>query len=144
VSVATSPRSLTLGLAAATLGLAVAAAWPWLPRAPVALPPPAPASVLAPPRETPPLDGYAPIVERPLFNQTRRPVALSVAAPSFRLDGVTIVGKIRRALIRDLATNRLYHLGEGETVGPWTVWLVEIDRVVLRKDGGELVLSRGR
>jgi len=87
-----------------------------------------------------PLDAWAPIAARDLFNGTRD------AAPadgSRRLVGVGFQGGEARAAIEDTRTHRQELVRAGDTVGDQRVAAIAWDHVVLAGTGGEHVLELG-
>ena len=129
---ARSPREAAFAATIAILlGLAV---WPWArwaARTPDRLGAIA-ATQPALPAPLPPLDAFREIADRPLFTPDRRPPARArpVVSQDLRLEGVVVIGTQKRAIIKQ-ADGRTARVGEGETVGDWTVRQIERDRVVL-------------
>jgi general secretion pathway protein N len=144
-------QPLTLCLVAASVILAGIAVWPWLPESAAA--PPVP-EVLRPAADgvaaasLPPLADFAVTAARPLFAPTRRPPAAtqdSLFAAGiegrYRLQGLFIAGKARRALLVEEAGGRTLQVGEGDTVEGWTVRKIEQDRLILASPAGETTLA---
>jgi len=142
-------RPLTLALAALCALLAGAALWPWLPASEAAPRPPEtarPAASANPFAALPPLADFSATVERPLFSPTRRPAA---NAPAFtggigerwRLQGLLVAGKSRRAQLAEIAGGRILELGEGDKLEGWTVKKIEQDRLLLSSPAGEATLT---
>jgi general secretion pathway protein C len=101
---------------------------------PVATPPPAAARAIA----SEPLDAWAPIAARDIFNGRRD------AGPgdgSRRLVGVGFQGGEARAAIEDTRTHRQELVRTGDTVGDRRVTAIAWDHVVLTGSGGEQVLE---
>ena len=141
----------TLALAAANVVAAALVLWPWLPER--AHPPrfpethgvaDAPALARLPPPAT-----FAATAQRPLFSPSRRPPAMaaqpgtSALAGRYRLQGLVIAGKARRALVADVAGGRKLELGEGDAIEGWVVKRIERDAVVLVSPAGEATLTLG-
>jgi len=103
--------------------------------------PPAPveASTPAPAATAPgPLDGYAVIAERDVFN----PAARSPDRRSgLRLWGIGLDGRDARAVIEDTASHRQELYRVGDTIGGARITAIEWDRVTLAGPGGEQVLE---
>lgn len=136
-------------LAAAALGLALIALWPWiasLPTNPAAVRPALPSS--DPPVAVLPQPGsFAAIAERPLFSPSRRPAATAPAVSDgglarYRLTGLVTAGGARHALITD--GKRRLEIGEGSLLDTWTVLRIDADRVVLTSPRGEATLRLAR
>ncbi len=105
--------------------------------------------------ELKPLNQYAHINERPLFNQDRRPVVeveapaqdpVNTGAPSApplkaQLAGVVITPDARIAMVRDIENKQLLSVAEGEGfeggLAGWRVDKVEPKLAVLRSDDGQ-------
>jgi general secretion pathway protein N len=143
--VAPPPHEALLGTAIVVL-LALAV-WPWARwalhepgRRPEAAPP---AAAAAP--ALPPLEAFRDIAERPLFSPSRRPsaTALAVTPQGLRLEGVLVIGSEKRALIKQ-ADGHIARVGEGETVGEWTVRQIERERVLLVAGDRRLELTPRR
>lgn len=129
---AQAPREALLAAAAALL--AVLALWPWARwalHAPDRAPELAPAAASAP-AALPALETFAEIAQRPLFTPGRRPSPTTpVAAPQgLRLEGVIVMGAEKRAIIKQ-ADGHTARLGEGDTIGEWTVRRIDPDHVLL-------------
>jgi hypothetical protein len=129
---ALAPRE-ALSAGAAVL-LALLALWPWARWAlhtPEQLPEIAPV-VSSAPAALAALETFADIAQRPLFTPGRRPSpATPVAAPQgLRLEGVIVMGAEKRAIIKQ-ADGRTARLGEGDTIGEWTVRRIDPDHVLL-------------
>ena len=101
------------------------------------VPPPAPVTV-AVPATTEPLDAWAPIAERDIFNGAHAPAA---GEATRRLVGVGFQGGEARAAIEDLRTHRQELVGVGDAVGDARVTSIAWDHVVLAGTGGETVLD---
>lgn len=91
----------------------------------------------------PPLRGYAEVVERPLFSETRRPsveaAPVDPRSSAFNLVGIVISAQQRHALIEHGQPPRLEHATEGQEIDGWTVESIQRDRVVLQR--GDLRLE---
>lgn len=92
-----------------------------------------------------PIERYAAVVERPLFDPTRRPPPAATAqvreAPvppptQFALEGVVLAPGKRSAIFRNITTSKMLHVGEGARLGEWVVETLETDRAVLRHGDG--------
>jgi hypothetical protein len=143
--VASAPRDALLG--AAIMALLAFAVWPW---ARWALHEPDRRSEIAAvpstaPPALPPLEAFRDIVERPLFTPNRRPSTTAPAATpqGLRLEGVIVVGAQKRAIIKQ-ADGHTARVGEGETVGEWTVRQIESERVLLVAGDRRLELTPRR
>lgn len=95
-----------------------------------------------------PEQAYPETGTRPLFTPTRRPApqAAAVAASSmtkgqFVLNGVTIAGPLRIALLREKSSGRLVRVEKGKDVNGMTVAEIESDRVVLAQGGEQETVS---
>jgi hypothetical protein len=103
------------------------------------------APLLPPALETPPLDRFAAIVERPLFTATRRPAPAAPAAPvvsaeglilgAYRLTGVVVTPTHRLLLLRRQDDRRTIRVAEGEAVDGWTIVRVASDKLVVESAG---------
>jgi hypothetical protein len=99
---------------------------------------------------TPALKNYAEIVERPLFNQGRRPSrgaeneSVKTNNPLV-LIGTVITPDISEALFHSQQNNGVIRARLGEWVEGWKVDSIEPDRVTVRRDErtAEIVLERG-
>jgi type II secretory pathway component PulC len=87
----------------------------------------------------PPLRGYAEVLERPLFSETRRPSVAAAVAPAdprsadFNLVGIVISAHERHALIEHGQPPRLERVSEGQDIDGWSVESIKSDRVVLAR-----------
>ncbi len=96
-----------------------------------------------------PEQAYPETAARPLFTPTRRPVPEAPTQQSamvkgqFVLQGVTIHGDTRIALLREKASGRTHRVERGRILNGLTLASVEPDRVVLAQgpDSEELVLT---
>lgn len=89
----------------------------------------------------PPVTAYSGIVERPLFNRTRRPAppkedataegATGEVESPFLLSGVMISGARRIALLQTRASPKTIRVEEGETVEGWKVQTIRPSLVTL-------------
>jgi general secretion pathway protein N len=97
----------------------------------------------------PPLEHFAEIWQRPLFNSDRRP-AVAKAAPAtdtaslndFELTGILLTPSLRMALLHD-RNNHTWRLREGVALpGGWTLDALEARRAVFKQGGrrAELLL----
>ena len=91
-----------------------------------------------------PVEHYAAVIERPLFNAARRPPpppaepvpVEAVAAhtpPPLTLEGVVLAPERRSAIFRSITTSKIMRVNEGSPLGEWTLEALEADRVVLRR-----------
>jgi general secretion pathway protein C len=85
-----------------------------------------------------PLEAWAPIAARDLFNGDAAPASGDAAR---RLVGVGFQGGEARAAIEDVRTHRQELVGVGDTVGDARVTSIAWDHVVLTGGGGETVLQ---
>jgi general secretion pathway protein C len=85
-----------------------------------------------------PLEAWAPIAARDLFNGDAAPASRDAAR---RLVGVGFQGGEARAAIEDARTHRQELVGVGDTVGDARVTSIAWDHVVLTGTGGETVLE---
>lgn len=108
------------------------------------LPPPGPvvaaavdAKLLPPLAVADPEQAYPESGARPLFTPTRRPAPQATAAVNmvkgqFTLHGVTIVGDIRIAMLREKGTGKSVRAEKGRDLNGMRVAEIESDRVTLR------------
>jgi len=93
----------------------------------------------------PPMSEYSEVVERPLFDPTRRSSSPSTAEESsttnLTLIGTVLSGTSRHALIRHMQGSRVERVIEGQNIDGWTVESIEGDRVVLSHDDRRLSLK---
>lgn len=137
---------LSASLATALLACAALAVWPWVRQAGQHGADPAPARAAASTLPTPiAADALREAAERPLFTPGRRAVvaAAPVTPAGLRLEGVVVMGKERRAIIKQ-ADGRTARVSEGETVGEWRVRRIEGDRVELANGERRLELTPQR
>ena len=105
-----------------------------------------PAAAQSPVTPLGPLEAYAAVTERPLFNQSRRPppIADGIAQPSVQgslsVAGIVISGRERIAFIRQGNDRKLTRMQEGQAIGDWTIRSISTDRVTLAGRGGEAIL----
>lgn len=107
----------------------------------------------------PPPDTFTEMVERPLFNPSRRPherdggngmgTGSALAAASrddirLVLTAVIIHGEDRLALLRNREAGEILSVRAGERVGSWSLAEVHADRVVLEKQGSRVTLALRR
>ncbi|QJR16472.1 hypothetical protein [Usitatibacter palustris] len=104
------------------------------------------AKLLPPLDRTPPEQAFPETAARPLFIPTRRP-APPAAAPTasmvkgqYVLHGVTMVGDIRIALLKD-KSGKTHRVEKGKELNGMTVAEVEPERVTLRMGGDQEVLA---
>jgi general secretion pathway protein C len=103
-------------------------------------PPPAEASP-APPAAPAPLEDYAAIAARDIFNPPHGPMDLRGGAAPLRLWGVGLDGHEARAVIEDTATHRQELYRVGDRVAGARVASIDWDRVTLDGARGEEVLE---
>jgi hypothetical protein len=91
---------------------------------------------------------YPETAARPLFTPTRRaaPAAPTVGASTmtkgqFVLNGVTIAGRVRIALLREKTSGRVLRVEQGRDVNGITVSRIETDRVTLSQGSDEEVVT---
>jgi general secretion pathway protein N len=92
---------------------------------------------------------YSETGARPLFTPTRRPAppAVAPAAPTamnkgqFTLTGVTIVGPLKIALLREKSSGRVVRVEEGKEVNGITVAQVDPEQVKLTQGGDSEVVA---
>lgn len=142
-----------LGLVAAILLVVIGIETGWgnrvrvpVPAESAARPAPVEAKLLPPfPLESPDA-AYPETANRPLFIATRRQAPAAVAQATmnkgqFVLQGVTIVGDLRIALLRERAGNKTHRLEKGREVNGITVAEIDADKVTLRQGGDSEVVS---
>lgn len=104
---------------------------------------PAPVALPREPAALAPLPQYAAIVERPLFDPSRRPPAVvDSAAPavaadlrSLTLTGLVITPEARYAIFQDKSPEQTLRLAPGMRVGDWTLDAIAPDGVTFRRGG---------
>ena len=128
-------RELELALLVVLAGLAAGGVSAALRLAVDTLPPPAP--VVAPSRIEP-LEAYAPIAARDLFNG---PTAVHGNDGHLRLVGVGFQGGDARAAVEDASTHRQTLVRVGDALGDARVSAIAWDHVVLATARGETVLD---
>ena len=101
--------------------------------------PAAEATTAAPSARVEPLEAYAPIAARDLFNGA--PVASAGTDGSPRLVGVGFQGGEARAVVEDAASHRQDLVRAGDTIAGGRVVSIAWDHVVLATARGEAVLS---
>lgn len=94
---------------------------------------------------------YRAIVERPLFEPSRRPpqpaLPVTAAAPpareptQYRLSAVVIHGEHRTAIFQRRSSGETVPVAEGERLETWTLASLHADRATLTKDGQEITLQ---
>ena len=109
---------------------------------------PAEAKLLPPVVATAPEQAYPETAARPLFTPTRRPApeAAAVAQTTFKRDqfvlqGVTIVGDNRIALLREKANGRVHRVERGKEVNGIKVVEIQPEVVTLALGGEQEVLA---
>jgi hypothetical protein len=131
--------------AAFALAIHLGLRWDPLPRAPVLPPPEARknASLAEPSFTMPPLASFSETVARPLFSETRRPMAepampkaAAVAARSVEaaLVGIVMMPGERWALVRGLSDREPQRILEGQAIDGWRVVKILADRIVVESD----------
>lgn len=117
------------------------------------LPPPSPikaaavdAKLLPPVADAAPEAAYPETGNRPLFTPTRRPAPAPEAVGSmvkgqYVLQGITILGPTRIAMLREKSGNRVHRMEKGQDLNGVTVAEIESDRVTLRQGGDSEVVS---
>ena len=131
-------RELELALLAMSTALAVLGVNAALRLAVDDVPVATPVSALPRAAAPEPLDAWAPIAARDLFNGDAAPASRDAAR---RLVGVGFQGGEARAAIEDVRTHRQELVGVGDTVGDARVTSIAWDHVVLTGGGGETVLE---
>jgi general secretion pathway protein N len=106
------------------------------------------AKLLPPLIATAPEQAYPETATRPLFTPTRRPAPEAIAAPQstfkhgqFVLQGVTIVGDNRIALLREKSTGRIHRVERGREVNGIKVAEIQPEAVTLAQGGETEVLT---
>ena len=91
------------------------------------------------------IENYQAVLERPLFSPNRRPPLGMINLVSnefdFDLKGVVIDDNVRTALLRRQADGQIVRLTKGDGIEGWTLLEVELDFVVIERDGQEEVLE---
>ena len=91
------------------------------------------------------IENYQAVLERPLFSPNRRPPLGMINLVSnefdFDLKGVVIDDNVRTALLRRQADGQIVRLTKGDGIEGWTLLEVELDFVVIERDGHEEVLE---
>lgn len=96
--------------------------------------------------EPPLLEDLAETVERPLFNEDRRPVAVDAATTAevqgereevadLSVKGVVIAGGVRSALLQIRQSQRMVRALEGDRVGGWEIEAITPEGVRIRRAG---------
>ncbi|MBK8175517.1 MAG: hypothetical protein IPK66_09740 [Rhodospirillales bacterium] len=95
--------------------------------------------------EMPPSEDFAEVIERPLFDKSRRPAEAATssadgddapqenAATGVVLNGVLLTPRRRLALLRFDDNPKPMHVAEGQEAGGWLVVSVGPDKVILRR-----------
>jgi len=104
------------------------------------------AKLLPPLAEAAPEQVYPETGSRPLFTPTRRPAPLPEAVGSmvkgqYVLQGVTILGDTRIALLRDKNGGRIHRVEKGRDLNGVTIAEIEPDKVTLRQGGDTEVVA---
>lgn len=94
----------------------------------------------------PAIENYQAVLERPLFSPNRRPPLEKPTIGGtnmfgFILTGVLIDNNLRIALLRRQGDGEVVRSREGEEIEGWTLRQVELDFIVIEKDGREEVLE---
>ncbi len=92
--------------------------------------------------ETPSLERYREVLDRPLFSPTRRP-SETASAPAGGdesgmpvLQGIVVSPAQKFALFADGPETAARRVADGETIGRWTVAKIAAARVTLKDDDG--------
>lgn len=93
-----------------------------------------------------PEQAYPETGTRPMFTPTRRPAPQAAANSNmakgqFVLQGVTIVGDVRIAMLRDTKANRMYRVEKGRDINGVVVAEIDPERVTLRQGDDSEVLA---
>lgn len=112
-------------------------------------PGPAPVALPAELAALAPLQHYAAIVERPLFDASRRPPPIEESATpavaadlrQLTLTGVVIAPDARFAIFQDQSPARTVRLARGTRVGEWLLDEIHPDGVVFRRGGARQRLA---
>jgi type II secretory pathway component PulC len=90
----------------------------------------------------PPLETLGEITSRPLFNVSRRPIAVKKLAPNVKpteinlmLSGIVIGQTGQIAHLRSATDKQTQALSVGDKIGDWQIQSIFPDRVVLRSGG---------
>lgn len=90
----------------------------------------------------PPLEAFGDVVSRPLFNVSRRPIAVEKSAPDAKpaelnlmLSGIVIGQTGQIAHLRSAADKQTQALSVGDKIGDWQIQSIFPDHVVLRSGG---------
>jgi hypothetical protein len=145
-------RRLTVPLGAASALLVALAIWPWLPAGSEGRPPSEPIGAVGDGntlRALPPLAAFGATVTRPLFSPARRPNTTASRPGAgvenrYRLLGLVIAGKERRALLTDVAGNGSLRVAEGDQIEGWIVKRIDEDLLILSSPAGETTLTLQR
>ncbi len=108
-------------------------------------------STVNPPR-SPPLSDYGEITERPLFNETRRPIAAEVAptviaraasqlSQQWKLTGVVMAGDNTFAHVENKRDRRTVRLRKDDRLDGWRLDEISADRISLVSDKGSVSLE---
>jgi general secretion pathway protein M len=114
---------------------------------------PAPSPTAAPGSRTlpgfPPAEDFDALVERVLFDRSRRPARLAASVPGKQvaaeerglvLAGVLVMPKRRLALVQQNGSERLIGLQPGQVLDGWQLLEVRADRILLRRGSQSLEL----
>lgn len=92
----------------------------------------------------PPMRKFDAILQRPLFSQTRRPLASAPASPvvvsqnlGLSLIGITIASDGKFALVMPVGGGESLRLREGQDYRGWTLSLIEAKNIVFEREGFE-------
>ena len=94
-----------------------------------------------------PEQAYPEAAARPLFTPTRRQAPPATAAAGamtkgqFVLQGVTMVGDLKIAMLREKSNNKVHRVEKGKDVNGITVAEIEPEKVVLSQGGEQEVLT---
>lgn len=147
-----NPLVLVLGGFAVALLVVIAleAGWglgrPAVPAATAVKAAPVDSKLLPPLADAAPEQVYPETGARPLFTPTRRPAPAAEAVGSmvkgqFVLQGVTILGDTRIAMLRDKNGGKIYRVEKGKDVNGVTVADIQAERVTLRQGGDSEVVE---
>ncbi|MDJ0609132.1 MAG: hypothetical protein QNJ67_09145 [Kiloniellales bacterium] len=103
-----------------------------------------PQEIADPVYRMPPMRQFDAILQRPLFSQSRRPVAVAEAAPAvvsgnlgLALLGITIASDERFALVIPEGGGDTLRLREGQDYQGWMLSAIEPDTIVFTRAGAE-------
>ena len=147
-----NPLVLVLGGFAAALLVVIGLEAGWgvgrsgAPAATPLKPAPVDARLLPPLADVAPEQVYPETGTRPLFTPTRRPAPVAEAVGAmvkgrFVLQGVTILGETRIAMLRDKNGGKVYRVEKGRDLNGITVSEIEPERVTLKQGGDSEVVA---